>query len=157
MHAAVTREIGDATIFIAAAAVADYRAKRPAPNKIKKSDAELMLELEPTSDILADVARHRMKDQLLVGFAAETDDVILHARQKLTAKQLDIVVANDVSREDAGFDSDNNAVTILVRDHSDAIEIPLASKAEVAERILDEVVKLRRQSTNAMTAESRTS
>ena len=80
---------------------------------------------------------------LLVGFAAETNDVIQNAQTKLTAKGLDMIVANDVSRSDAGFDSDANEVTILVREQPDSIVVPLSSKDEVANRILDEIIKLR--------------
>src|SRR5256885_3726234 len=117
MRAAVFREIEDATIFIAAAAVADYRTTHSSPTKIKKSDAAMILELERTPDILSEMARRRKNGQLLVGFAAETDDVTSNAQEKLSQKHLDMVVANDVSREGSGFDSDSNAVTILVRDN----------------------------------------
>jgi phosphopantothenoylcysteine decarboxylase/phosphopantothenate--cysteine ligase len=146
MLAAVREKIGDATTFIAAAAVADYRARRPATAKIKKSKDEMVLELERTPDILAEVSRSRTHDQLVIGFAAETNDVWANAREKLTRKSLDMIVANDVSRNDSGFDSENNAVTILVRDNETPIEIPLASKFEIANRILDEAIKLRQKS-----------
>ncbi|HEX7723241.1 MAG TPA: bifunctional phosphopantothenoylcysteine decarboxylase/phosphopantothenate--cysteine ligase CoaBC [Pyrinomonadaceae bacterium] len=152
MRAAVLREIDDATIFISAAAVADYRAKRSSPTKIKKSEAKMILELERTPDILNEVAQNKKTGQLLVGFAAETDDVKSNAQEKLSRKNLDMVVANDVSREGSGFESDNNAVTILVRDNPLSIDVPLSSKPEVANRILDEVMKLRRRTTSAMTA-----
>ena len=143
MRAAVAREIDDATIFIAAAAVADYRAKHSSPTKIKKSDSDMTLELERTRDILSEVAARRKNGQLLVGFAAETDDVRNNAQKKLSQKNLDMIVANDVSGEGSGFDSDSNAVTILVRDNPAPIDVPLSSKFEVANRILDEVAKLR--------------
>jgi phosphopantothenoylcysteine decarboxylase/phosphopantothenate--cysteine ligase len=143
MRAAVLREIDDATIFISAAAVADYRAKHSSPKKIKKFEAEMILELERTPDILNEVALNKKTDQLVVGFAAETDEVENHARKKLSQKNLDMIVANDVSREGSGFESDNNAVTILVRNNPLSIDVPLSSKPEVANRILDEVVKLR--------------
>jgi phosphopantothenoylcysteine decarboxylase/phosphopantothenate--cysteine ligase len=152
MRAAVLREIDDATIFIAAAAVADYRAKHSSPKKIKKSEAEMFLELERTPDILTEVALNKTTGQLLVGFAAETDDVKGNAQKKLSQKNLDMIVANDVSREGSGFESDNNAVTILVRDNPLSIDVPLSSKSEVANRILDEVVKLRHRNAGAMTA-----
>ena len=152
MRAAVLREIDAATIFISAAAVADYRAKHSSPKKIKKSEAEMILELERTTDILNEVATNKKTDQLLIGFAAETDDIKDNARKKLSQKNLDMIVANDVSREGSGFESDNNAVTILVRDNPLSIDVPLSSKPEVANRILDEVVKLRRQTTSARTA-----
>jgi len=104
---------------------------------------EFDLKLERTADILGEVARMRKNGQLLIGFAAETDNLLVHAREKLVSKSLDAIVANDVSREDAGFDSENNAVFILLRDNPDPIELPLMSKLETAHRILDEVVKLR--------------
>jgi phosphopantothenoylcysteine decarboxylase/phosphopantothenate--cysteine ligase len=143
MRIAVLREIENATIFIATAAVADYRPKQQSENKIKKNASELTLELERTPDILSEVARQRRPNQLLVGFAAETEDVTANAQRKLHAKNLDVVVANDVSGESSGFDSDLNAVTILVRDNP-AIDVPLTSKLDVANRILDEVAKMRR-------------
>ena len=154
MREAVFREIGDATIFIAAAAVADYRAKHSSSTKIKKSDSDMILELERTPDILSEVAQRRKNGQLLVGFAAETDDVTSNAQKKLSQKNLDIVVANDVSREGFGFDSDNNAVTILVRDNPLPIDVPLLPKHQVADRILDEVATLRRRTSGPMSARS---
>ena len=144
MRVAVSKEVGAASVFMAAAAVSDYRAKERATTKIKKSAAEMELKLERTADILGEVAGTRKTGQLLIGFAAETDDVVVHAREKLLSKRLDVIVANDVSREDAGFDSENNAVFILLRDNPQPIELPLMSKLETAHRILDEVVKLRR-------------
>ena len=154
MRAAVFREIDEATIFIAAAAVADYRARHSSPTKIKKSDSDMILELERTPDILSEVARHRKNGQLLVGFAAETDNVTSNAQKKLSQKNLDMVVANDVSREGSGFDSDRNAVTILVRDNPLPIDVPLSPKLEVADRILDELARLRRPAFTATSAES---
>jgi phosphopantothenoylcysteine decarboxylase/phosphopantothenate--cysteine ligase len=144
MRTEVLREIKNATIFIAAAAVADYRPKQKSENKIKKHAAELTLEFERTPDILSEVSRQRSRGQLLVGFAAETENVSANAQRKLNDKSLDIVVANDVSGDGSGFDSDSNAVTILVRDNPTSIDVPLTSKLEVANRVLDEVVKLRR-------------
>ena len=152
MHRAVVRESSNATVFIAAAAVSDYRAKENSKTKIKKSEAELELKLERTPDILREVARSRRSGQLIVGFAAETDDLLANAREKLIAKGLDAIVANDVSREDSGFDTENNAIVILVRDHPDPIQLPLMSKLEAAHRVLDEVVRLRRANTAAKTA-----
>jgi phosphopantothenoylcysteine decarboxylase / phosphopantothenate---cysteine ligase len=143
MRVAVSKEAGAASVFIAAAAVSDYRAKEKATGKIKKSEAEMELKLERTADILSEVAGARKPGQLLIGFAAETEDLLVHAREKLVGKRLDVIIANDVSREDAGFDSENNAVFILLRDHPQPIELPLMSKLEIAHRILDEVVQLR--------------
>ncbi|MDT7542710.1 MAG: phosphopantothenoylcysteine decarboxylase / phosphopantothenate---cysteine ligase [Acidobacteriota bacterium] len=144
MHASVEREIERATIFIAAAAVADYRPVRRAAQKIKKSDASLNLELEPTPDILASVAASRRDGLLVIGFAAESERVVVHAREKLQRKRLDAIVANDITRDDAGFDSETNAITIITSDRDDALELPLMSKLEAAHRILDEIVRLRR-------------
>jgi phosphopantothenoylcysteine decarboxylase/phosphopantothenate--cysteine ligase len=152
MRRAVIKESSKATVFIGAAAVSDYRAKKKSKTKIKKSESELELKLERTPDILREVAQSRPKDQLIVGFAAETDDLLTNAREKLISKDLDVVVANDVSREDSGFDSENNAIVILLRDHFDPVELPLMSKLEAAHRILDEVVKLRAANTSAKTA-----
>ena len=143
MLAAVREHIAAATTFIAAAAVADYRTRMPAGTKIKKTSEALVLELERTPDILSEVARSRHPGQLLIGFAAETDNLFTNARAKLVKKDLDIIVANDVSRTDSGFDSDNNAVTILLRDDESQINVPLTSKQEIANRVLDEIIKLR--------------
>jgi phosphopantothenoylcysteine decarboxylase / phosphopantothenate---cysteine ligase len=146
MLAAVRERIDGATTFIAAAAVADYRPTNPADSKIKKSKDTIVLELERTPDILGDVSLCRTQDQLIIGFAAETNNILDNAREKLTRKSLDMIVANDVSRNDSGFDSENNAVTILVRGNETPIEIPLTSKFDVANLILDEAIKLRRKS-----------
>jgi phosphopantothenoylcysteine decarboxylase/phosphopantothenate--cysteine ligase len=148
MRTAVAEEVDKATVFMAAAAVSDYRAKEKALTKIKKAGAELELKLERTTDILAEVAQGRTNGQLLIGFAAETNDLPTNAREKLVSKGLDAIVANDVSREDIGFDSENNAVVILLRDNPQPVELPLMSKLETAHRILDEVVKLRRARTD---------
>jgi phosphopantothenoylcysteine decarboxylase/phosphopantothenate--cysteine ligase len=143
MRIAVAKEAGAASIFVAAAAVSDYRAREEATTKIKKSESEMELKLERTTDILGEVARTRTKGQILIGFAAETNDLLTHARTKLVDKGLDAIVANDVSRDDSGFDSENNAVTILLRDDPQPIELPLMSKLEIAHLILDQVVRLR--------------
>jgi phosphopantothenoylcysteine decarboxylase/phosphopantothenate--cysteine ligase len=152
MHLAVARESSNATVFIAAAAVSDYRAKAKSQTKIKKSGADLELKLERTPDILREVAESRRNGQLVVGFAAETNDLLANAREKLIAKGLDAIVANDVSREDSGFDTHNNAIVIMARDRTDPIQLPLMSKLDAAHRILDEVVRLRRASVTAKTA-----
>ena len=145
MLEAVNESLPDTTIFIAAAAVSDYRPQTASPRKIKKSIGDLEIKLEHTPDILAEVSRARTNGQLIVGFAAETNNLIENARAKLDTKRLDMVVANDISREDSGFDSELNAVTILVRDNPKPIELPLMPKTEVADRILDQVVELRRK------------
>lgn len=147
MHAAVSKEIGKASIFIAAAAVADYRPAHRAARKIKKSDSSINLSLVRTPDILGDVAAGRTNGLLVVGFAAETDDVIPNALAKLQAKNLDAIVANDVSRDDIAFDSEMNAITIIARGAGDPVQLPVMSKLEAAHHILDEVVRLRRAGT----------
>jgi phosphopantothenoylcysteine decarboxylase / phosphopantothenate---cysteine ligase len=147
MRAAVLTEMEAATIFIAAAAVSDYRPARREEIKLKKQDAPLMLALEPTPDILAEVAASKRNGLLVVGFAAETNDVLNYARAKLERKQLDAIVANDITRDGAGFDTLTNAVTILTRASDAPIELPLMTKLDVAHRILDEIVRLRLSST----------
>jgi phosphopantothenoylcysteine decarboxylase/phosphopantothenate--cysteine ligase len=142
MLAAVLKLLPDSTVVIKTAAVADFRPKSAAVHKIKRK-SEMTLELEPTVDILAEVAR-RKTSQLVVGFAAETENVLDNARRKLASKSLDAIVVNDVSREGIGFDSDRNAVTII--SHSEVVEVPETSKWEVAQRVLDQVAKLRKQS-----------
>jgi phosphopantothenoylcysteine decarboxylase/phosphopantothenate--cysteine ligase len=112
MHAAVLEAITGADVFVAAAAVADFRPAAPAARKIKKRDAALTLALEPTPDILADVAR-RQPRPFLVGFAAETDNLLDYARDKLERKGLDLIVANQVGEPGVGFEADDNAVTVL--------------------------------------------
>ncbi len=144
MRAAVLKELDAATVFIAAAAVADYRPALRAESKIKKSDAALTLTLEPTPDILAEVSAIRQNGLLVIGFAAETTDVLAHARQKLERKRLDAIVANDITRVGAGFDVETNIITLLARDRETPVELPLLSKLEAAHRILDEVARLRR-------------
>jgi phosphopantothenoylcysteine decarboxylase / phosphopantothenate---cysteine ligase len=155
MRRAVGEEISKATIFLGAAAVSDYRAKEQAGTKIKKLNAEMELKLERTTDILAEVAQSRINGQLVIGFAAETTDLLQHAREKLIGKNLDAVIANDVSREDAGFDSENNAVVILLRDNPEPIELPLMSKLNVAHRILDEIARLRQPNSLSQPTQSK--
>src|ERR1700746_1501189 len=141
MRAAVLQLFLQATIVIKTAAVSDYRPKAAAIQKLKRS-GPMLLELEPTTDILAELAG-RKSNQIIVGFAAETENVLENARKKLTRKSLDAIVVNDVSREGVGFDSDRNAVTILTPD--ELVEIPETTKWEVAQRVLDQIVKLRRR------------
>ncbi len=142
MRAAVLKLLPESSVIIMTAAVADFRPKAAAAEKIKRK-GPMTLELEPTGDILAEVARHK-KSQIVVGFAAETDNVLENARKKLASKSLDAIVANDVSREGVGFDSDRNAVTII--SNEEVTEVPETSKWEVAQRVLDQVVKLRKRS-----------
>jgi phosphopantothenoylcysteine decarboxylase/phosphopantothenate--cysteine ligase len=141
MRDAVLRLLPDASVVIKTAAVADYRPKQIAEQKMKRS-GPISLELEPTSDILAEVARLK-KSQIIVGFAAETQNALENARKKLASKALDAIVVNDVSREGVGFDSDRNAVTIIA--HDEIVEVPETSKWEVAQRVLDQVVRLRKR------------
>jgi phosphopantothenoylcysteine decarboxylase/phosphopantothenate--cysteine ligase len=145
MLRAARAEFERATIFIGAAAVADYRPRARAAQKIKKSGAALTLELEPTADILATVAASRTDGQLVIGFAAESENVLEHARAKLRRKRLDAIVANDITRDGAGFDAETNAVTIITSDLEEATELALMPKLEAAHRILDELVRLRRE------------
>jgi phosphopantothenoylcysteine decarboxylase / phosphopantothenate---cysteine ligase len=137
MHAAVMARAAAQDAVIMAAAVADYTLDA-APQKIAKSEGPLVLTLARTRDILADLGAMPERQSgrpVLVGFAAETHDVISHARAKLARKKVDLIVANDVSRSDAGFEVETNAVTIVSA--SEATEVPLQSKADVAARILD--------------------
>ena len=146
MFQAVMKELPNATVFVGAAAVADYRPKNVSDAKIKKTNQDfLTLELEKTSDILATVSKNRHNGLLVVGFAAETNDVISYAKSKLEKKNLDMVVANDITLNGAGFDSDTNIATILKRRSDEKIEIPLMSKQAMADKILDEVIKLRKK------------
>lgn len=143
MHSAVKKELPNSTIFVGAAAVADYAPANAANAKIKKDGRDVMtLELKKTPDILAEVSKNRHNGLLVVGFAAETNDVISYARSKMEKKGLDIVIANDITKAGAGFNTDTNIATILTR-VDDAIELPLMSKRELADKILDEIVKLR--------------
>jgi phosphopantothenoylcysteine decarboxylase/phosphopantothenate--cysteine ligase len=142
MAQAVASETARATIFIGAAAVADYRPVTKAENKIKKNAESLTLHLERTPDVLGKVAAAGTPNLLVVGFAAETQDVINNATSKLQNKNLDMIVANDVSRADSGFDSESNAITILTKD-SPPLSLQLMSKQNAAHRILDAIVALR--------------
>jgi phosphopantothenoylcysteine decarboxylase / phosphopantothenate---cysteine ligase len=136
----VEEKFSDATIAIFAAAVADYRPAEAASRKIKKTAGDITLRLEPNPDILATIARKK-GHRLIVGFAAETDKVAENARKKLTDKNADLIVANDVTAEGAGFDIDTNVVTLFARDGRD-LALPKLTKREVAHRILDEVARL---------------
>jgi phosphopantothenoylcysteine decarboxylase/phosphopantothenate--cysteine ligase len=144
MHEAVMNELAKSTIFIGAAAVADYRPKRIAAEKIKKNNGIFNLELEKTADILADVSKKRHENLLVIGFAAETNNVVEHARAKMERKNLDLIVANDVTKKDSGFNVDTNTATILINGSDDKIELELMSKKDLADKILDEVIKLRK-------------
>jgi len=137
MADAVLESCAGADALVMAAAVADFRPVRPAAKKLKKDAGPPAVELERTTDILAVVTAARARPACVVGFAAETDSLVPNARKKLQEKRLSLVVANDVTRKDAGFGSDLNQVTLI--DAAGAEELPLLSKAEVADRILDRV------------------
>jgi phosphopantothenoylcysteine decarboxylase / phosphopantothenate---cysteine ligase len=141
MRDAVLDRMAEATIVIKAAAVADYRPLKQAEQKMKRS-GPLTIELEPTEDILAEAVARRRSGQLIIGFAAETQDAVAHGRAKLMRKGADAIVLNDVSREGIGFDSDRNAVTFLTQ--TTAVELPEMSKRDLADRILEEILGLRR-------------
>jgi phosphopantothenoylcysteine decarboxylase/phosphopantothenate--cysteine ligase len=141
MHAAVAARFPQCSIAILAAAVADYRPAVSSGKKLKRGKEAITVELQPTADILASVAKEK-EHRLVVGFAAETDHVAENARKKLSAKNADLIVANDVTAEGAGFDLDTNIVTMFAIDGRD-LALPKLAKSEVAQRILDEVVRLR--------------
>jgi phosphopantothenoylcysteine decarboxylase/phosphopantothenate--cysteine ligase len=141
MRRAVQQRFAQCTIAVFAAAVADYRPAEPLPGKLKRANEPLSIRLEPNPDILAEAARDK-GERLVVGFAAETDHVAENARKKLASKNADLIVANDVGAEGAGFDVDTNVVTLFARDGRD-LPLPKMPKREVAERILDEVLRLR--------------
>lgn len=131
-------------LLIQAAAPADYRAKEIAPQKIKKQGGEPMtFTLVENPDVAATLGKAKRSGQVFVGFAAETNDVLAHARDKLARKNLDMIVANDVTRPGAGFDVDTNIVTLITKEGQEAL--PMMSKAEVAQRILDCALALRRE------------
>ncbi len=144
MRNAVFARLAEATMVIKAAAVADYKPIVRAEQKLKRQ-GPLVLELEPTEDILAEIVQRRAPGVLVIGFAAETQDVLAQGRDKLLRKGADAIVLNDVSREGVGFDADRNAATFLTRDR--AIDLPEMSKRALAVRILEEVAALRRPQT----------
>jgi phosphopantothenoylcysteine decarboxylase/phosphopantothenate--cysteine ligase len=146
MQQAVTSHAADADVVVMAAAVADYTPETLAPHKVSKGDAPLTLVLKRTPDILRTLGEQRAQSgrpPVLVGFAAETEDLLARATAKLRAKQVDLIVANDVSRSDAGFDADTNEVVLV--DRTGAERLPLQAKAGVAAAILDRVESLLRQ------------
>ena len=143
MREAVLQEAADAAVVIKAAAVADYRPKERAKQKIKKNDAELTLVLEKNPDILMELGARKRETQILVGFAAETQNLLAYAQEKLKKKNLDLIVANDVTCPDAGFNTETNLVKIIGRDGS-IKELPLLSKQKVAKTILDAIESLQK-------------
>ncbi len=143
MRQAVLRLFPEATVAIMTAAVSDYRAHKIASQKIKRSGG-MTLELQPTADILKEISKQiskKDKSQIVIGFAAETENVLENARNKLIAKSLDAIVVNDVSHEGTGFDSDRNAVTIITQ--TEVIEVPETTKWEVAQQVLNQFARLR--------------
>jgi phosphopantothenoylcysteine decarboxylase / phosphopantothenate---cysteine ligase len=142
MQSAMTKAAVTADVVVMAAAVADFRPRATAHNKIKKAGGVPEITLEPTPDILAGLGANRRPGQTLVGFAAETDDLISNAQRKLTQKGVDLIVANDVGAESVGFAHDTNAVTLLSVDRPPRT-VPLSSKIEIATAVWDEIVELR--------------
>jgi phosphopantothenoylcysteine decarboxylase/phosphopantothenate--cysteine ligase len=155
MRNAVMAQLSEATIVIKAAAVADYKPKQIAKQKIKRGPALLStLELEPTADIVAELAKSKHREgKIIVGFAAETENVLENGRKKLLSKSLDAIVVNDVSVPGVGFDSDRNAVTILSRD--EVITVPESSKAEIAKQVLNFIAALKQKRANPQPVRSR--
>jgi phosphopantothenoylcysteine decarboxylase/phosphopantothenate--cysteine ligase len=141
MREAVLRHLPEASILIMAAAIADYRPKKPNLKKLKKSGSNLSIEIEETEDILEEIGKRNTKI-ILVGFAAETDEVINNAVMKLRKKNLDLIVANDITLEGGGFESDTNIATIIDRDGR-VQELPLMYKRDLAQIILKRVMALK--------------
>ena len=141
MRAAVLERMLESTIIVKAAAVADYFVPEPAAQKMKKTGGKLVLEMEPTADILAEIGRKK-GERMLVGFAAETGNLVPEARRKLEDKNCDMVAGNRVDRDGTGFGSDENEVVLVLRG-GETIELPRAPKREIADRIFDELLKLR--------------
>jgi phosphopantothenoylcysteine decarboxylase/phosphopantothenate--cysteine ligase len=142
MQRAMTELAPDSDVIVMSAAVADFRPKVAADGKLKKRDGIPEIVLEPTPDILAGLGAAKRDDQVLVGFAAETEDLVANATEKLRAKRLDLIVANDVSAPRVGFAHDTNAVTLL-RPDAEPVEIDLASKRDVARAVIDTIVSIR--------------
>lgn len=142
MRQAVTRHLAQSNVIVKTAAVVDFRPAKQEKRKIKRGRGKLTLELEPTADVLGEITSAANGRRVVVGFAAETDNVVENARAKLRSKKVDLIVANDVTQPGAGFDADTNVVTILTRDGQE-IALPKLSKLAVANRILDEAVRLK--------------
>lgn len=155
MHAAVVQELPKATVFVGAAAVTDYRPVAVSKQKLKKGESSLTLQLERTADILNEVSAARHNGLLVIGFAAETENILNNAQEKLRSKNLDAIVANDITREGVGFDTPTNEVTIISRDGNAPIHVPLMAKLKVADIILDEVARLRARTKSSTTQNRR--
>jgi phosphopantothenoylcysteine decarboxylase/phosphopantothenate--cysteine ligase len=141
MHGAVMEHLPEAGVIVKAAAVADYHLSRVPQHKVKKTAMRMSLELDPTPDILAELGMQK-GDRLLIGFAAETENLIQGARQKLESKNCDMIVANLVNQDATGFESDENEVVLVLRT-GETIPLARALKREIADRIFDQVLKLR--------------
>jgi phosphopantothenoylcysteine decarboxylase / phosphopantothenate---cysteine ligase len=141
MRSAVLEHLAQSTIIIKSAAVADYHVSQVPSHKIKKTATRMSLELDPTPDILAEVGQKK-GDRLLIGFAAETENLVEEAKRKLQSKNCDMVVGNLVGQEGTGFESDQNEVVLVLRT-GDSIPLSRAPKREIADRIFDQVLKLR--------------
>ena len=144
MHDAVLRRMAEATIILKAAAVADYRVIEVASHKLKKTGEPRAIALTENADILASTRAARRPGAVVVGFALETDDVVANARRKLESKALDLIVLNDAKEPGAGFAVDTNRVTILARGVEEPERLPLLTKREVGDAILDRVEALLR-------------
>ncbi len=138
MFEAVRDHFEDCHILIKSAAVADYRPAQVSDDKVKKKDGEMVIALERTTDILAYVGEHRRPDQVICGFSMETRDMLENSRKKLKKKKLDLIVANNLKEEGAGFATSTNRVTLISKD--DELALPLMSKEEVSDRILDYIL-----------------
>lgn len=148
MAQAVKEAAFEQDIIIKAAAVADYRPATVAQEKMKKKDGELSIALERTEDILGWLGAHRREGQFLCGFSMETEHLLENSRAKLEKKRIDMIVANNLRQEGAGFGTNTNVVTILTKD--DAVELPLLSKEEVADRLLDCILEKQKESDDAV-------
>jgi len=141
MEAAVVPRAVDHDVIVMAAAVADFRPKAPSDRKTKKDEGPPEITLEPTHDFLVELGERKRAGQVLVGFAAETDDLLDNAAEKLRRKHLDLIVANDVSRPDAGFDVDTNRAILLGADGG-SVELPLMTKAALATAVVERIISL---------------
>jgi len=144
MYRVCKKQASKMDFVIGAAAVADYAPADPSDTKIKKTGGSITIELEPTPDIIASIGAKKKKGQVLVGFAAEAENVVRNARKKLRDKNLDLIVANDITAPDSGFAVDTNAATLINR-AGKAVQLPLLTKRELAERVIDRVVALMRR------------
>ena len=140
MYEAVTSRFDQQDIVIKAAAVADYRPKTISDQKVKKADGELSIEMERTDDILKYLGEHKREDQFLCGFSMETEHMLENSRKKLEKKNLDMIVANNVKVEGAGFAGDTNIVTLITKD--DETQLPLLSKEETAVEIMNKILEI---------------